>query len=285
MDQLPIKAPHSTDRKNQYRIRTKKLTYRSFRGVDEFNWFCSWKEKPPAACILKNVNCEARPGEIMAIVGPSGAGKTTLLDILAGMIPLRRVSGSVLVNEQPMNITQFRRISGYVTQDEVLFPLLTVKETLMYSARLRLHVGLNRAKARVSELLKELGLEHVANVRIGGESSRGISGGEKRRVSIGVDLVHDPAVLLIDEPTSGLDSASALNVVSLLKYMAVKQGKTIVLTIHQPGFRILELLIKFYYYQREQSFTMDPWISLSIGLELQVIPFPGKLMCLSLPLK
>lgn len=241
MDQLPIKAPHSTDRKNQYRIRTKKLTYRSFRGVDEFNWFCSWKEKPPAVCILKNVNCEARPGEIMAIVGPSGAGKTTLLDILAGMIPLRRVSGSVLVNEQPMNITQFRRISGYVTQDEVLFPLLTVKETLMYSARLRLHVGLNRAKARVSELLKELGLEHVANVRIGGESSRGISGGEKRRVSIGVDLVHDPAVLLIDEPTSGLDSASALNVASLLKYMAVKQGKTIVLTIHQPGFRILEL--------------------------------------------
>jgi energy-coupling factor transporter ATP-binding protein EcfA2 len=87
-------------------------------------------------------------------------------------------------------------------------------------------------------------LEHVANVRIGSESNRGISGGEKRRVSVGVDLVHDPGVLLIDEPTSGLDSASALNIILLLKSMAIKQGKTIVLTIHQPGFRILELFDK-----------------------------------------
>ncbi|KAJ4729674.1 ABC transporter-like [Melia azedarach] len=242
MDQLPTKAPDYGYQKKQYRIKTKKLTYRLSRQVNEFNWFYSCnKEKSANTCILKNVNCEARPGEIMAIVGPSGAGKTTMLEILAGMIPLSRVSGCVLVNEQPMNVTQFRRVSGYVTQEEVLFPLLTVQETLMYSARLRLHGELNRATNRVSELLKELGLEHVANVRIGGESSRGISGGEKRRVSIGLDLVHDPAVLLIDEPTSGLDSASAINVASLLKYMAVKQGKTIVLTIHQPGFRILEL--------------------------------------------
>ncbi|OMO90403.1 ABC transporter-like protein [Corchorus capsularis] len=178
----------------------------------------------------------------MAIAGPSGAGKTTLLEILAGMIPLSSLSGNVLVNNQPMDPSHFRRVSGYVTQDEILFPLLTVEETLMYSARLRLREGHDKAAAaRVRELLKELGLEHVANVRVGGESNRGISGGEKRRVSIGVDLVHDPAVLLIDEPTSGLDSASALHVALLLKSMATKQGKTIVLTIHQPGSRILEL--------------------------------------------
>ncbi|KAK9269681.1 hypothetical protein L1049_001459 [Liquidambar formosana] len=89
--------------------------------------------------------------------------------------------------------------------------------------------------------MKELGLDHVAGSRIGEGSNCGISGGERRRVSIGVDLVHDPAVVLIDEPTSGLDSASALHVVSLLKSMALNQGKTIVFTIHQPGFRILEL--------------------------------------------
>lgn len=89
--------------------------------------------------------------------------------------------------------------------------------------------------------MKDLGLEHVAHVRIGSELSWGISGGEKHRVSIGVDLVHDPAVLLIYEPTSGLDSASALHVVLLLKSMAIKQGKIIVLTIHQPGSQILEL--------------------------------------------
>ncbi|TXG55053.1 hypothetical protein EZV62_020309 [Acer yangbiense] len=237
---LPLKELGSASHEKQYRIRAKKLSYNLSRQVDEFNWFC-WRAVPASTCILKNVNCEARPGEIMAIAGPSGAGKTTLLEILAGMIPLSRVSGRVLVNEQLMNVRQYRRVSGYVTQDEALFPLLTVEETLMYSARLRLQGGFNRAATRVEVLLKELGLDHVANVRIGGESNRGISGGEKRRVSIGVDLVHNPPVLLIDEPTSGLDSASALHVVLLLKSMAMMQGKTILLTIHQPGFRILEL--------------------------------------------
>lgn len=195
----------------------------------------------PTTYILKNITCEAKAGEISAIAGPSGAGKTTLLEILAGMIPSKRVTSHVLVNDQPMNAKKFRRVSGYVTQDEALFPHLTVEETLMYSALLRMHGGVEKAISRVKELLKELGLEHVANARIGSELNRGISGGEKRRVSIGVDLVHDPAVLLLDEPTSGLDSASALHVALLLKSMASKQGKTVLLTIHQPGFRILQL--------------------------------------------
>ncbi|KAL6286335.1 hypothetical protein ACE6H2_010725 [Prunus campanulata] len=201
-----------------------------------------WPEEPSkASYILKNVSCDARPGEITTIAGPSGAGKTTLLEILAGMIPLNNIVGQVLVNEQPMNAQYFRRISGYVTQDEALFLLLTVKETLMYSARLRLRGELETATSKVEKLLDELGLEHIANVRVGSKSNRGISGGEKRKVSIGVDLVHDPVVLLLDEPTSWLDSASALDVALLLKSMAAEQGKTIVLTIHQPGFRILEL--------------------------------------------
>ncbi|GAV60150.1 ABC_tran domain-containing protein/ABC2_membrane domain-containing protein [Cephalotus follicularis] len=223
--------------KTHYEIKTKKLSYKIPRQVD---WFC-WKETTINSYILRNVNCEARPGQIMAIAGPSGAGKTTLLEVLAGVIPLNRVSGDVLVNDQPMDAKHFRRLSGYVTQDEALFPLLTIKETLMYSARLRLHGGHKKAVTRVKELLKELGLEHVADARIGGELNRGISGGEMRRVSIGVDLIHDPPVLLLDEPTSKLDSASAFHIALLLKSMATKDGKTIVLTIHQPGFRILEL--------------------------------------------
>ncbi|KDP31788.1 hypothetical protein JCGZ_12249 [Jatropha curcas] len=238
--ELPRRAPNSAGPKTQYRIKAKKLSYKLSHQVDECHWL-PWKKKADNAYILRNVSCEARPGEVMAIAGPSGAGKTTLLEILAGMIPPSRVSGHVLVNEQPMNVRCFRRLSGYITQDEVLFPLLTVEETLLYSARLRLQGKFQTAESRVGELLKELGLEHVANVRIGSESNRGISGGEKRRASIGVDLVHDPDVLLIDEPTSGLDSASALHIVLLLKSMAIKQGKTILLTIHQPGFRILEM--------------------------------------------
>jgi len=242
--ELPRIAPNSGSLRARYIIETKNLSYKLCGQIDELNWLLWKKTADDNAYILRKVNCEARPGEIMAISGPSGAGKSTLLEILAGVIPPSRVSGEVLVNGQPINARCFRRLSGYVAQDEALFPLLTVKETLMYSARLRLPGSFHTAAAIVQELLKQLGLEHVANVRIGSESNRGISGGEKRRVSVGVDLVHDPGVLLIDEPTSGLDSASALNIILLLKSMAIKQGKTIVLTIHQPGFRILELFDK-----------------------------------------
>ncbi|XP_010277768.1 PREDICTED: ABC transporter G family member 10-like [Nelumbo nucifera] len=240
---LPVKAPVSGDRKAPYRIETKNLSYKLCRKIDEYDWLCCGHGSSRSATkyILKNVDCVAKAGEITAIAGPSGAGKTTLLEILAGMIPPGRISGQVLVNDQPMGAAHFRKVSGYVTQHDALFPLLTVEETLMYSARLRGCGGRSVAAARVKELLKELGLDHVKDSRIGGDSARGISGGEKRKVSIGVDLVHDPSVLLVDEPTSGLDSASALHVVTLLKTMVVNQGKTIVLTIHQPGFRLLEL--------------------------------------------
>ncbi|KAI3457148.1 hypothetical protein Pfo_013811 [Paulownia fortunei] len=244
--ELPVKTvPYSGHLETHYKIKINNLSYKLSPRYGECNWL-DWKEATSCNtnCVLKNINCEAKPGELTVIAGPSGAGKTTLLEIFAGMITTYRVSGHVLVNDLPMNVAHFRRVSGYVSQDEALFPHLTVEETLTYSARLRLQAGRDRATIRVQNLLKELGLEHIAGVRIGSESSQGISGGEKRRVSIGVDLVHDPAVLLLDEPTSGLDSASALHVVLLLKSMAKNQGKTVVLTIHQPGFRILDLIDK-----------------------------------------
>ncbi|KAK4398116.1 ABC transporter G family member 10 [Sesamum angolense] len=244
--ELPVKKlHHSADLETHYNIQVKNLSYKLSPGYGEVDWF-GWKSSAISGTkyVLKNISCEVKSGELTAIAGPSGAGKTTLLEILAGTMATCGVSGHVLVNDMPMNAAHFRRVSGYVTQDEALFPHLTVEETLMYSARLRLQVGRDKARSRVHSLLTELGLEHIAGVRIGSESSRGISGGEKRRVSIGVDLVHDPVVLLLDEPTSGLDSASALHIVLLLKSMAKNQGKTIVLTIHQPGFRILNLIDK-----------------------------------------
>ncbi|XP_022142817.1 ABC transporter G family member 10 [Momordica charantia] len=240
---LPMKRPISgNQRRTQYRIQARNLCYKISESIDGLNWLCGGgNPKRGPKFILKNVNCEARGGEITAIAGPSGAGKTTLLEILGGNIPLRKISGQVLVNDQHMVEKVFPRISGYVTQDDALFPLLTVEETLMYSALLRLSGGRKEAESRVRKLMKDLGLEHVAASRVGGGSNRGISGGEKRRVSIGVELVHDPAVIFIDEPTSGLDSVSALHVVSVLRRMVINQGKTVLLTIHQPGFRILEL--------------------------------------------
>lgn len=240
--ELPVRSPVSGGRRASYSIETRNLSYKICSFYDDLSWgFCCKRATGSSKFIIKDVNCEVKPGEITAIAGPSGAGKTTLLEILAGKISPVDVSGQVLVNGCPVNAKSFRRLSGYVSQEDALFPLLTVEETLMYSALLRLPGGKKVAKGRVGVLMRELGLENVADSRIGEGSNHGISGGERRRVSIGVELVHDPAVILLDEPTSGLDSSSALHVISLLKLMVSAQGKTIVLTIHQPGFRILEL--------------------------------------------
>ncbi|KNA05616.1 hypothetical protein SOVF_188310 [Spinacia oleracea] len=224
-----------------YRIETESLCYK----VDswwsyKFGWFWYGKTSKDkwSRLILKDVKFEAKAGEITAIAGPSGAGKTTLLEILAAKIsPTKICSGKVLINSFPIDPKSFRRLSGHVTQEDALFPLLSVEETLIYSALLRLPGERKGVVLRVRQLMKDLGLDHVAKSRVSG-----ISGGEKRRLSIGVELVHDPCVLLIDEPTSGLDSFSALNIMSMLKTLAVRQGKTIVITIHQPGSRILDLL-------------------------------------------
>ncbi|KAI3702798.1 hypothetical protein L6452_28550 [Arctium lappa] len=243
--ELPVRSPVTGDRrKTSYKIETKNLAYTSSNLSDELRWGCcdlqKYFKKSPKF-ILNDVSCEALPGDLTAVAGPSGAGKTTLLEILAGNITSGQVSGHVLINNRPINTKSFRRLAGYVTQDDALFPSLTVEETLLYSAFLRLRCGRKEAVDRVGILMNELGLERVSSSRIGEGSNHGISGGERRRVSIGVELVHDPAVVLIDEPTSGLDSGSAFGVVSLLKSMAADRGKTVVLTIHQPGFRILEL--------------------------------------------
>ncbi|AET04760.1 putative pleiotropic drug resistance protein PDR/CDR [Medicago truncatula] len=189
--------------------------------------------------VLKNVSFQARPWEILAIVGPSGAGKSSLLEILAGKH--RPQKGSVLLNQKPVDKSQFRKLSGYVTQKDTLFPLLTVEETMMFSAKLRLKLPQQQQCSRVKSLIKELGLDHVAGTRIGDDRVRGISGGERRRVSIGVEVIHDPKVLILDEPTSGLDSTSALQIIDMLKVMAETRGRTIILSIHQPGFRIVKL--------------------------------------------
>ena len=189
--------------------------------------------------VLNQVNCSAKPWEILAIVGPSGAGKSSLLEILAGKITPQ--SGSVLINNNAIEKANFNKISGYVTQKDMLFPLLTVEETLTFSAKLRLKLPPSELSLKVKSLIQELGLSNVAGTRVGNDGIRGISGGERRRVSIGVDVIHDPKVLILDEPTSGLDSTSALQIVDMLKNMAETRGRTIILSIHQPGFRIVKL--------------------------------------------
>lgn len=194
---------------------------------------------PRARRVLREVSCHAKPWEVLAIVGPSGAGKSSLLEILAGKLTPQ--TATIYVNQKPVDKSRFKKTSGYVTQKDTLFPLLTVEETLVFTAKLRLNLPNLELRSRVKLLIHELGLTHVANARVGDDRVRGISGGERRRVSIGVAVVHDPEVVILDEPTSGLDSNCAFQIIDMVKTMAETRGKTVILSIHQPGFRIIKL--------------------------------------------
>ena len=170
-------------------------------------------------------------------------GKSTLLDILAGRLESKYLKGQINVNGAPIDKKSFRKETGYVMQSDALFPLLTVRETLRYAAYLRIPNKSTQEKERAAEnIIKLLRLEHCVNTVIGNEETRGLSGGEKRRVSIGVDVVHRPAVIFLDEPTSGLDSSTALSVIDSLKQLAQEENSTIIMTIHQPSSRLFNLL-------------------------------------------
>ncbi|CAL1371077.1 unnamed protein product [Linum trigynum] len=189
--------------------------------------------------ILNQVTFTANPAEILAVVGPSGAGKSTLLDILAARTS--PTAGSLLLNSTPItNSSTFRKLSAYLPQHDAFLPLLTVAETFAFSARLLSSTTSPSSIAgTVSSLLEELSLTHVAGTRL---AARGLSGGERRRVSIGLALLHDPGVLILDEPTSSLDSRSALSVVQTLRGIASSRLRTVILSIHQPGFKILSMI-------------------------------------------
>ncbi|CAO2813468.1 unnamed protein product [Amaranthus hypochondriacus] len=188
--------------------------------------------------ILQGVSGAVNPGELLAMIGPSGGGKTTLLNLLSGRLTFN--SGTITYNNLPYSKSLKRKI-GYVTQDDLVFPHLTVKETLTYVALLRLPKTLTKQQKqdRAMEVIMDLGLERCQNLIIGGGGGlkKGISGGERKRVCIGNEVLLDPCLLLLDEPTSSLDSSSALRIVQLLQNMA-KAGKTVVTTIHQPSSRL-----------------------------------------------
>ncbi|XP_042490907.1 ABC transporter G family member 22-like [Macadamia integrifolia] len=188
--------------------------------------------------ILNGITGSVSPGEVLALMGPSGSGKTTLLNLLGGRLSLPAQRGSITYNDQPYSKSLKRRI-GFVTQDDVLFPHLTVRETLTYAALLRLPKILTRQQKeeRAMDVIYELGLERCEDTMIGGSFVRGVSGGERKRVCIGNEILINPSLLFLDEPTSGLDSTTALRIVQMLQDIA-EAGKTVVTTIHQPSSRL-----------------------------------------------
>ncbi|KAL7095715.1 hypothetical protein ACP275_10G041300 [Erythranthe tilingii] len=217
-------------------------------------------EKSPVKVLLNGISGEAREGEITAVLGASGSGKSTLIDTLANRIAGDSLTGAVTMNGEALESKLLKVISAYVMQDDLLFPMLTVEETLTFAAEFRLPATMprSRKKSRVQALIDQLGLRSAAATVIGDESRRGVSGGERRRVSIGADIIHDPIVLFLDEPTSGLDSTSAHMVVKVLQRIA-QTGSIVVMSIHQPSYRILGLLNRLIVLSHGQTvFTGSP---------------------------
>lgn len=174
-------------------------------------------------------------------MGASGAGKTTLLNILACKIaPIE--GGRLYANNLEYDHNSFGNFANYVMQSDRLMETLTVRETLEFAARLKLNTHTKTEQRRkVEELVKRLKLEKCLDTLVGGILLKGISGGEKKRVSIAFELISDPYVLFLDEPTSGLDSLTSYIIVSELKKLARLQNKTVIMTIHQPGSETYQL--------------------------------------------
>ncbi|XP_053163167.1 broad substrate specificity ATP-binding cassette transporter ABCG2-like [Hemicordylus capensis] len=190
--------------------------------------------------ILHNVYGIMKPG-MNAILGPTGSGKSSLLDVLAARKDPAGLSGEVLIDgvPQPPN---FKCISGYVVQDDVVMGTMTVRENLIFSAALRLpgSISYQEKEERVTQIINELGLSKVADVKVGTELIRGVSGGERKRTNIGMELITEPPVLFLDEPTTGLDASTANAVLLLLKRLS-RRGRTIIFSIHQPRYSIFKL--------------------------------------------
>ncbi|KAL2478885.1 ABC transporter G family member 11 [Forsythia ovata] len=196
--------------------------------------------------VLEGLSGYAEPGSFTALMGPSGSGKSTLLDALSGRLAANAfLSGTILLNGRKAKLSF--GTAAYVTQDDNLIGTLTVRETISYSARLRLpdRMPWSEKRTLVESTIIEMGLQDCADTVIGNWHLRGISGGEKRRVSIAVEILMRPRLLFLDEPTSGLDSASAFFVTQTLRGLS-RDGRTVIASIHQPSSEVFELFDRLY---------------------------------------
>ncbi|PSS26198.1 ABC transporter G family member 11 like [Actinidia chinensis var. chinensis] len=192
--------------------------------------------------ILQGLTGYARPGEVLGIMGPSGCGKSTLLDALSGRLGSKtRQTGEVLINGRKQQLAY--GTSAYVMQEDILTWTLTVQEAVYYSAQLQLPNSMPKVekKERAERTIREMGLQNSVNTRIGGWGSKGLSGGQKRRVSICMEMLTRPKLLFLDEPTSGLDSAASYYIMSRIVKLAQQDGMTVIASIHQPSSEVFDL--------------------------------------------
>uniref|UniRef100_A0A6T7S652 ABC transporter domain-containing protein n=1 Tax=Hanusia phi TaxID=3032 RepID=A0A6T7S652_9CRYP len=198
---------------------------------------CGAKKKMVSKDILKGITGVFQPGSLTAIMGASGAGKTTMLNAIAGESAGGFIEGDILVNGSEVGVDTMRRISAFVFQDDQLMASMTVREAIQMSADLRLPKKMTKEEKedRVNHVIEILHLEKCSNTRIGSPTAKGgISGGERKRCAIGMELITNPSILFLDEPTTGLDTFMAFSVVDTLRQLAAA-GRTVVATIHQPS--------------------------------------------------
>jgi ABC-type multidrug transport system ATPase subunit len=213
----------------------------------------------PQRRLLDPVSLTIYPTEVVALMGPSGAGKTTLLNALNGYS--RPTGGQILFNGQDLykHYVHFRTCMGYVPQDDVMHRDLTVGQALFYTGRLRLPSDYSRSdiQGRIAKVIEQLGLQGTENVLIGSAERKGISGGQRKRVNLAMELLTDPLILFLDEPTSGLSSEDALAVMQLLRKLA-NEGKTILISIHQPSLEVFRLVDNLVVVGRDAGAATDP---------------------------
>ncbi|XP_064633854.1 broad substrate specificity ATP-binding cassette transporter ABCG2-like [Lineus longissimus] len=215
----------------------------SFHNVD----YCIKQSQKCCGCckpksvkwILRNVEGVFKPG-MNAILGPTGSGKSSLLDVLADRKDRSGLEGNVLIDGHRMP-DDFKCRSGYVVQDDLIMGTLTVRENLHFSAAMRLSsdISAKEREDRVNAIIAELNLEKCADTKIGTAFIRGVSGGEKKRCCIGMELITQPKILFLDEPTTGLDANTAYSVMKLLHRLS-RRNRTIVFSIHQPRYNIFK---------------------------------------------
>lgn len=228
--------------------------------------------------VLRNISGRVEPGELLTILGPSGAGKTTLLHLLGHKLSDADgvLDGEISLGNAKISPADFARVCGFVRQEDILLPYLTVRETVDFAAEMALPecTSIEERQQLVDEVISRLKLVTVQHSRVGNEHVRGISGGERRRVSIAVELVKNPAVLLLDEPTSGLDANSALTIMQILADLARNSKTIVVCSLHQPRSDICGLFDKLLVLQLQDCLFYGKSSSVSSFLESRGLTCP-----------